>query len=298
MLKKNMLFATSALAVALLFSGCKTTQQQSGNASSSKKDNSQIALPNDRASIVSNKSGAHYTPEDIKMGVVKGDWAIESVRGKKAVGETAPFLKFVPETGKVYGNNGCNTLNADYKYDAKKKTISFDYMATTMRLCAQEGLTDFDINSALGATKYYEVSSEGNNYYLTFYNESHGEEMKLMHQNFEFLNGTWRVAKINNEPVDNPDVKLVIDVDEGKVHGNTGCNIFNGAFETDMEHPNSISFSSIALTRMMCPDIKYENVYMVALEEAASANPVSSNEVVLYNDQKEPVLTLVRTSDR
>lgn len=36
--------------------------------------------------------------------------------------------------------------------------------------------------------------------------------------------------------------RLVIDVPEGKVHGNTGCNILNGSLETDMEAANSISF--------------------------------------------------------
>lgn len=299
MLKKNMLFASSALALTLVFSSCSILKGQSGPSTSKKEPTTtQSTLPSDRASINSAKTSKTYTPEDIKNGVVKGDWAIESVNGKKVVGETAPFLKFVPETGRVYGNNGCNVVNAEYKYNAKSSTINFDYLSTTMRLCATEGLTDFDINAALGATKFYSVSSKGNDYFLTFYDESHQPVMQLMHQNFEFLNGTWKVTKINEEPVDVDGLKLVMDVDEGKVHGDTGCNIFNGTLDTDMEQPNSISFNQIALTRMMCPDIKYENTYMVALEEACSARPVSNNEVVLYNDQNEPVLTLVRTTDR
>ncbi|MDE7495892.1 MAG: META domain-containing protein [Muribaculaceae bacterium] len=40
-----------------------------------------------------------------------GDWAIETVLGKKAVGETAPFIKFVPGENRIYGNNGCNVIN-------------------------------------------------------------------------------------------------------------------------------------------------------------------------------------------
>ena len=46
--------------------------------------------------------------------------------------------------------------------------------------------------------------------------------MELMHQNFQFLNGTWLVKEIDGQPVNVPDMKLVIDVDEGRLHGNTG----------------------------------------------------------------------------
>ena len=45
--------------------------------------------------------------------------------------------------------------------------------------------------------------------------------MEMMHQNFQFLNGTWLVKEIDGQAVDVPDMKLVIDVDEGKLHGNT-----------------------------------------------------------------------------
>lgn len=255
-------------------------------------------LPTDRQSIAAKKNINNYTPEEIRRGIVKGDWAIETVMGKKTVGEEAPFLKFVPSENRVYGNNGCNVINADYKYNPADSTIMFDHLATTMRLCAKEGLTDYEINTALGSARYYSVSEKDHDYYLIFFDESHAEVMVLMHQNFEFLNGTWQVTKINDEPVSISGLKMVFDVDEGKVHGETGCNIFNGALDVDMEHPNSISFSAIALTRMMCPDIKYETAFMVALEEVSSAKPVSGNEVVLYSDRQKPVLTLERSSDK
>ena len=89
--------------------------------------------------------------------------------------------------------------------------------------------------------------------------------MELMHQNFQFLNGTWLVKEIDGQPVNVPDMKLVIDVDEGRLHGNTGCNIINGTLETDMDAANSISFQKIGMTRMMCPDAQYETQLVVAL---------------------------------
>lgn len=286
---KNKLALASAACVVML-SGCGLFNKNSTKINP--------VLPQDRESIVKKKDRDMYTPEEIKRGVVKGDWAIETVYGKKTVGEQAPFIKFVPGEKRMYGNNGCNVVNADYLYNPKDSTISFTHMAVTMMMCDKEGLTDYEINTALGATKYYGWKVEGTDYYLYFYDETRREVMTLMHQNFEFLNGTWKVARLNDKPIDVEGMKMVIDVDEGKLHGNTGCNIMNGRLEIDMDHPNSISFSAIALTQMACPDNEYETSLVVALEEVTSARPVSVTEVILYDAQHNPVLVLVRTGDR
>lgn len=290
MKKEKYIACFAAVALAVVMSGCGIFNKNSTKINP--------VLPHDRESIAIKKEQMTFTPEEIKKGIVKGDWAIETVYGKKAVGEQAPFVKFVPSEKRMYGNNGCNVINATYNYNPKDSTISFDNMASTMMMCAKEGLTDYEINTALGSTRYYSWKVDGSDYYLTFYDETGRQVMVLMHQNFEFLNGTWRVSKINDQPVTVEGVKLVIDVAEGKLHGNTGCNILNGNLEVDMEHPNSISFSAIAMTRMACPDQSHETAFVVALEEVAAARPVSGNEVILYNDQHQPVLTLVRTDDR
>lgn len=290
MSRKNILIVVPALAVAMLMSGCGIFSK------SSKKIDP--VLPHDRENIVKKKDLRSYTSEEIKKGVVKGDWAIETVLGKKAVGEKAPFIKFVPSEKRMYGNNGCNVINGDYSYNPADSTISFNHIAATMMLCDKEGITDYEVNTALGATKYYSWRVVDSDYYLTFYDETHREVMTLMHRNFEFLNGVWRVAKINDKTVDVEAMKMVIDVAEGKLHGNTGCNIMNGRFDVDMDMPNSISFSAIATTRMMCPDSEYETSLIVALEEVTAARPLSYSEVLLYDSQQNPVLTLVRTTDK
>lgn len=281
----------SVIALTVLASGCSLFSKNSVN-----KINP--VMPDDRQSIAVKKDQKVYTPEEIRKGVVKGDWAIETVYGKSAVGETAPYLKFVPSERRIYGDNGCNTINASYNYNPQDSTISFDHIATTMRMCGMEGLTDYEINTALGATKFYSWEVDGHDYFLTFFDERGGEVMRLMHQNFDFLNGTWAVRKIGDKQINDPDMKMVIDVDEGKLHGNTGCNIMNGALAIDMDQPNSISFSNIITTRMACPDKAHETDLLVALEEVTAARPASVNEVILFNSRHDAVLTLVRTSDR
>ena len=299
-MKKNILFI-GIITSSILMSSCslfhkinKSSSKQGDEGVEVKKES---VLPTDRTDIVPPVS-AVYTSSEISKGIVKGDWAIESVNGKPTVGEKAPFLKFVPNEGKVYGNNGCNVINAEYKYNPSDSTISFSYLSSTMRLCHKEGLTDMEINLALDATRYYSWELNGDDYYLTLYNEEHQPIMFLMHQNFQFLNGTWLVKEISGEEVNVPKMKIVIDVEEGKLHGNTGCNVINGSLEINMESANSISFQAISKTLMLCPDENYETQLLVALEEAMKAKPLKGDRVELLDSQDKPVLVLQRTSDK
>ena len=300
-MKKDLIIKGGIMAMLVTISSCSLLQKNdSGSKPVASVDNGvkkEAVLPTDREDIVQPVS-AVYTSQEISKGIVKGDWAIENVNGKETVGETAPFLKFVPAEKKVYGNNGCNVINAEYQYNPEDSTISFSYLSSTMRLCHKEGLTDMEINLALDAVRYYSWKLNGDDYYITLYNADHQPIMGLMHQNFQFLNGTWAVKEISGEKVNVPKMKLVIDVEEGKVHGNTGCNVMNGTLEINMNSANSISFQSLTRTLAMCPDIQYETPLLVALEEAMRAKPLQGGKVELLDSQNKPVLVLERTSDK
>lgn len=239
----------------------------------------------------------HQIANEQKNGVLSGDWAIENVLGKKAVGETAPFIKFVPDEKRIYGNNGCNILNGQYLTSKADKTISFSNLATTMMLCAQSNLTDAEIGEALGLTVRYTVE-EGNDSesILRFFDAGGREVMELMHRDFHFLDGTWAVIAIDGEKVNIEGMKVALDVDEKKMHGNTGCNIINGELETDMDAANSISFSKIAMTRMACPNSGWETRMTMALEEAVTAQKVSADEIEFIGSNGKQVMLLKKSS--
>lgn len=260
--------------------------------SKSKKITTATVLPTDRERIQQHQSHQQYSSEDIAAGAVKGDWAIEEVYGRPVVAQTPPFLKFAPAEKRVYGNNGCNVLNAEYTVNSADSTLSFTNPVTTMRMCDKAGITDIDINVALANTKRYTWERRGDEYYLYLVDNAGQPMLTLMHQNFEFLNGEWQVTTIGEEEIDNPDVVLVIDVDEGKLHGNTGCNVLNGTFDVDLETANTISFQDIITTRMACPDPEYQTRFIVALEDADHAKPISADTVLLLNSSNEVVLTL------
>lgn len=229
-------------------------------------------------------------------GALSGDWAIETVLGKPAVGETAPFLKFVPAESHVYGNNGCNTLTGEYKSSYTDKTITFGDIATTMMLCATTGITDIEIAQAMQRTRTYSVDYANHDNQLTFYDADGKTVMTLMHRDFHFLDGTWAVESIDGEKVTVEGMKLALDVDEKKMHGNTGCDIINGVLDTDMDTANSISFSGIAMTRMACPDSGWETRMVVALEEAITAKKINDDTIEFIGSNGKQVMLLKKTS--
>lgn len=290
----NKLIILSACCALLLTGGCSSLRLPFGK-SESKSTKSVPELPSDRELIHTPRQEKTYSAKDLEEGTVTGDWTIEEVNGKPAVGETTPYLKMVPAEKRMYGNNGCNTINATYVYNQAEHSISFRDILSTMRMCGTEGITDAEINAALDATRTYTWDHEGDEYYLHFFNAAGQEVMKLMHQNFDFLNGTWNVSAIENDSIDDPDMKIVIDIDQGKIHGNTGCNIFNGMVDIDMETVNTINFHNIMTTKMACPNPENQTRLIVALEDAAHARPIDADTVELLNLLRQPVLTLKRS---
>lgn len=291
--RKLYVYAT-ALAIAVASTGCSLFDKAGTKTKKEESVSKDVFLPTDREEILSGNETGTYSAKELERGIINGDWAIETVNGKKAVGEEAPFLKFDPSAHKVYGNNGCNVINGNYTYNAADSTINFTDLISTMRLCNVANITDTEINLALDATRFYSWSRKDSLYYIYFYDADHQQVMVLMHQNFQFLNGTWRIASVDNTRVDNPEAKIVIDIDEGKIHGYTGCNTFNGTVETNMDGVNSISFQAFTKTKMGCPEGSIETPLMVALENADHARPVDPDTAYLIDAQDEVVIILER----
>lgn len=283
-----------ALSWGTWLSGCSTFTGSSKSGSEPR----QSVLPTDRERVHQPKTDMQYTSEELAAGVVKGDWSIEQVYGETPKGLVPPFLKFEPSEKRVYGNDGCNVINGSYTYNPADSTLSFSGIMSTMRACDVAGLRDGEIARALDSAVRYSWERRDTQNLLSLYDGAGECVMTLMHQNFQFLNGTWGVAEISGVPVDDPEMRMVIDVDEGRIHGNTGCNLVNGKFEIDMETANSISFSELATTRRACPDPERQTSFLVALEEAATARPIDSDRVALLNTSGETVLVLFRTTDR
>lgn len=281
-------YITTAAAAALLIaaSSCTTFHRQV---------KTETHIPDDREQVKLGRTDRPYTSAQLAKGTVAGDWAITEALGRKASGPETPYIIFEPKNHRVYGSNGCNIINADYKYNPADSTLSFSNVLTTMRACP-DATSEADINTALNRAVRYTWGERDSAHWIYLYDAAGTRLMSLMHQDFYFLNGAWRVASINGVAQDNPDMTLVFDIDEMKVHGNTGCNILNGQLSTKPDSANSISFQQLATTRMACPPGHSETAMLVALEETVTIRPVTADKAEFLNSAGTPVMTLVRTA--
>lgn len=299
--KKNIIVALAISALALGATGCSLIDKVANKSGEKEKGTPGWVETGENAEAgsaekVQDASKKVQDAVNKTEGNISGDWAIETVMGKKAVGETVPFIKFSPSENRIYGNNGCNVINAQYEADAAKKSITFSNLATTMMLCADTNITDAEVGQALGTATSYSIEKSDTDQTLTLYDAGGKTVMTLMHRDFHFLDGTWAVVAIDGENVDIDGMKIALDVDERRLHGNTGCNIINGELETDMDTPNSISFSQIAMTRMACPNSGWETRMTMALEEAVTAKRISKDEIEFIGSNGQQVMLLKRTS--
>ena len=233
------------------------------------------------------------TDADVRL---DGEWMIYTVNGQKVTGDERPFITFDLSKGCIYGNNGCNVVNGAVAV-ARGNKLRFENMLATQMYCPDAPFEHL-INTTLDAVRSYKISRYGHEYYLDMFNERGHLVMVLRKHNMDFLNGAWRVTAINGKTNANEGIQFVIDLPEKKIHGNAGCNILNGEVFVDPDVSNSVQFSQLATTRMMCPDIETETAVLVALEETEKAFAKSDDTVTLVDHAGAPVLQLIRIDPR
>lgn len=200
-----------------------------------------------------------------------GQWTISSVGDVNVNAEDdAPYINFDPQ-GRFYASDGCNIINGDYVVKSDG-SIVFSNTLSTMKYCPEVEYSAL-IASLFSSKSKLAVDCRriGQDTYLYIKNDKGNTLATFRRHNMEFLNGNWKVTAINGSKVDSDDLTVFFDIAELKIHGNTGCNFFNGQIYIDPAKSNAIDFSNMGLTRMACPDGNREQAMMVALEETASA---------------------------
>lgn len=257
-----------------------------------------------KADVVENASttashGKKKEDNRIKLSkkILDGEWTIAEVGGKKVTGEERPYINFSTSENRIYGSNGCNIINGGFQVEPGN-LLSFGEIISTMKACADAPF-ETAINQGLSKVYSYAVEKRGHEYYLNLYDAGHHKLMVLRKHNMDYLNGAWRVEAVNNKDINRDDVELVIDIPELKLHGNSGCNILNGALWIDPDKTNSIQFQQIATTRMMCDEasMDIERSLLVALEEVESAKK-KSNKVFMYDKDGHEVIELEKIPDK
>lgn len=233
---------------------------------------------------------------------LNGEWTIiEAGKHKIVRDEDMPYINFSTAEGKFYAFNGCNILNGTFSTQNGGE-ITFANVLSTMKFC-QDNDFQYQINEAIrdGARVYAGFTKSGNETLLHLTATPNGQSLlTLRRHNLEKINGQWDVTRLNGKKVKIPDANIFFDITELTVHGNTGCNFFNGILRIDPTVPNAISFSGMAVTGRLCENTDFEMAMLVALEEANTyriSGHGRSTALILLNHKGKEIMHLARHVD-
>jgi len=237
-------------------------------------------------------SDSIVSAEDTEFSL-NGEWTIYSVRGNVITGEERPYVTFDIPANRFYGNNGCNVINGDLRV-GPDRMVKLGNMISTMKMC-QDDQYQYLINLALSDVVSYTPRRDRHETFLDLEDSSGRTILVLRRHNMDFLNGAWKVVELNSTPlVQEGDATMTFDTTDLRIHGTTGCNIFNGELFIDPDKTSSLQVMKLATTRMGCPPDSRETEFLLALESVESAKSLSGDEVALYDTDGRLLFKLVR----
>lgn len=277
----------SAIALSLTLTGCDIAKKigigNDGNAT--KNVVTSTADKQTNAAIASKNSSAQTTVD------ISGEWTIIGVNNKEINSEDdMPYVTFVPAEHRFYASNGCNILNGDYTLNGS--SISFSQVLATQKICSDLNY-DGDITRIFAGDQSFTVQLkvQDETTFLYFIDSKGSTVITLSRQNLSWLNGQWDVVSVSGSNADPADANIFLDIPSLRVHGNTGCNYFNGTIHVDPLKAGSISFSGMGVTRMACPDQDFERAMLVALEQVTDVKHVDGK-ALLTDDNGNTLITL------
>ena len=223
-------------------------------------------------------------------------WLVAAVGSTKIeLEEDVPYICFEMPSSRFYANDGCNYFNGNFVLKSDGN-ITLSSVLSTLKYCPDKEYSALIGNCFKdGSTYSVDYKKIGQDSYLYLRDSNNHVVMTLRRHNMEFLNGNWQVTSIDDSEINDEEANIFIDIPELKIHGNTGCNYFNGTIYIDPSRSNAIDFSEMAVTKMACPKTKQETAMLVALERTSSAIAGKNDKTVLLLDNKGKVtMTLKR----
>ena len=127
-----------------------------------------------------------------------GEWNIESLRKKPVSTRDRAYIYLDFAAHKVYGNNGCNTINGTFKQNGND--ISFKDFITTDASC-HNATSERNLMKAFSEVQHYSLSILYQVEYLNLLNAKGQIIMTLRRQNLDLLNGVWIVKEAEGENI-------------------------------------------------------------------------------------------------
>ena len=249
-------------------------------------------------------SSCRSSKDAATLSSINGEWNIIEINGAAVVpapNQEFPFIGFDTNTGKVFGNSGCNRMMGSFDVNAKPGTIDLGAMASTRMACPDMTLEQ-NVLSALGQVKKYKKLGKEN---IALCGSSNRPIIVLQKKaptvKLSDLSGKWIISEAGGQSI--PEGEKILkeglpnmefDMKDNKVHGNAGCNIFNSTVVLDDQDISSITINPAATTMMACPDMEVEGRVMKALNEVKSFGKLAGGGIGLYDADNTLVMVLVK----
>ena len=196
---------------------------------------------------------------------------------------------------KVYGNNGCNTINGSFQLSGNN--LKFEDFISSGESC-RNVTSEKTIMHTLADVRRYTLEMQYNSQYLNLMNSKGAVIMVLKRHNLDALNGAWLIKEIDSENVSEHNMRVVVDAVMQTIHGDTGCNIINGIITLDPTKDMAIQFEDLRSTEHDCEDIDTETALLLALERTESCKRINQNEMALLDNKGTIVIVLQRITLR
>lgn len=234
---------------------------------------------------------------------LNGEWNIVEIDGTplttKAGGRQA-FIGFDTNSGKIYGNSGCNSMTSSLDLASAPGKIDFGKMASTMMACPDME----NEQKVLGAlAKVDQYRKDGDNM-IVLYDSSDNTTITLK-KRFEVmpyseLQGKWMITSVFNNPIPSEIENhpyLAFDTENNRVHGQLACNNFNASIVRPEGNASAISITQGATTRMMCPDMETESSILSAINNIKTFGRIDKNTIAFFSADGEQLLTLTKSAE-
>lgn len=231
----------------------------------------------------------------IDMASLAGKWNVISVNGQSVVpadAQSAPYLAFDVQNGRMTANGSCNQLMCDFSKDAPAGALTFGRVAGTLMACPDMTLED-NIKLALENTTGYRGLKNGEVQLLS--GNTPVMTLRKGYQDYSIstLEGKWTIRELNGKElkssVEDP---LTITFDsQGQYFCTTGCNSVRGDFQTNY---TAITFGKGMSTRMACPDMSVEQGLQTALPAIVSYGRTADGGLAFYDARNEMLMKLNR----
>lgn len=196
-------------------------------------------------------------------------WVLASLPGRNLVPDATPTARF--EAGRVAGSDGCNRYAMPFEVQDSAIVIGPVGPSTRMA-CPEPTMAQAEAFTAALISARTFRRGDGT---LELFDASGAVAVRFQAQAQSLAGTSWSVININNgrQAVVGIEAEstltMVFDA-EGRVSGSTGCNRYTAAYRAEGD---ALRFSSVAATRMACPNAELaeqEQDFLRALETVAT----------------------------